>query len=122
MNDCAEARALMGAQVLGVLDDDEARVLFVHLARCEECAAKHARLSPLVPLIDRAGPIDESPNLPGQTQERLLLEAASKAGEAGEPALSIQLYAKLLSRYPQTTFSSQARAAVVEQKKKLTKA
>jgi len=55
-------------------------------------------------------------------QERLLLDAASKAGEAGEPALSIQLYAKLLSRYPQTTFAAQARAAVEVQKKKLTKA
>jgi hypothetical protein len=55
-------------------------------------------------------------------QERLLLEAAGKAGEAGEPALSIQLYAKLLSRYPQTRFAAQARAAVDEQKKKLAKA
>ena len=55
-------------------------------------------------------------------QERLLLEAAHKAGEAGEAALSIQLYAKLLSRYPQTTFAAQARAAVAEQKKKLAKA
>jgi len=55
-------------------------------------------------------------------QERLLLEAASKAGEAGEAALSIQLYAKLLSRYPQSTFAAQARAAVAEQKKKLAKA
>ena len=52
-------------------------------------------------------------------QERLLLDAAGKAGEAGEPALAIQLYAKLLSRFPQTTFASQARAAVEEQKKKL---
>ena len=51
--------------------------------------------------------------------ERLLLEAAAKAGEAGEPALSIQLYAKLLSRYPQTQFATQARAAVETQKKKL---
>ena len=51
--------------------------------------------------------------------QRLLLEAASKAGEAGEPALSIQLYAKLLSRYPQTSFAEQARAAVAAQKKKL---
>ena len=51
--------------------------------------------------------------------QRLLLEAASKAGEAGEPALSIQLYAKLLSRYPQCTFAQQARAAVETQKKKL---
>jgi hypothetical protein len=55
-------------------------------------------------------------------QERLLLEAASKAAEAGEPALSIQLYAKLLSRYPQTGLAAQARAAVEMQKKKLTKA
>jgi hypothetical protein len=51
--------------------------------------------------------------------QRLLLEAASKAGEAGEPALSIQLYAKLLSRYPKSTFAQQARAAVDTQKKKL---
>jgi len=52
-------------------------------------------------------------------QQRLLLEAASKAGEAGEAALSIQLYAKLLTRYPQSSFASQARAAVETQKKKL---
>jgi hypothetical protein len=51
--------------------------------------------------------------------QRLLLEAASKAGEAGEPALSIQLYAKLLARYPQTSFADHARAAVEAQKKKL---
>jgi hypothetical protein len=51
--------------------------------------------------------------------QRLLLEAAAKAGEAGEPALSIQLYAKLLARYPNCTFVQQARAAVETQKKKL---
>ena len=51
--------------------------------------------------------------------QRALLEAAAKAGEAGEPALSIQLYARLLSRYPQTAFADQARAAVETQKKKL---
>jgi hypothetical protein len=55
-------------------------------------------------------------------QERLLLDAATKAGEAGEPVLSIQLYAKLLSRYPQTPFAAQARAAVEAQKKKLVQA
>jgi hypothetical protein len=52
-------------------------------------------------------------------QERLLLDAANKAGEAGEPVLSIQLYAKLLSRYPQSQLATQARAAVEQQKKKL---
>ena len=54
-------------------------------------------------------------------QQRLLLEAAAKAGEAGEPALSIQLYARLLSRYPQSSFADQARLAVEAQKKKLAK-
>ena len=51
--------------------------------------------------------------------ERLLLEAAGKAGEAGEPALAIQLYARLIARFPQSPFAEQARAAVAEQKKKL---
>ena len=62
-----------------------------------------------------------APALPvtADPKERLLLEAAAKAGEAGEPVLCIQLYAKLLSRFPQTQFASQARAAVELQKKKL---
>jgi hypothetical protein len=51
--------------------------------------------------------------------QKLLFEAASKAGEAGEPALSIQLYARLLARYPDSTLGAQARAAVEEQKRKL---
>ncbi|HUQ74004.1 MAG TPA: hypothetical protein VM183_04700 [Burkholderiales bacterium] len=65
---------------------------------------------PLNPVAAPAGPAP---------QERLLLDAASKAGEAGEPVLSIQLYAKLLARYPQSQFAVQARAAVEQQKKKL---
>ena len=52
-------------------------------------------------------------------QQKLLFEAAAKAGEAGEAVLSIQLYARLLARYPDSTFASQARAAVEAQKKKL---
>ena len=55
-------------------------------------------------------------------EQRLLFEAAAKAAEAGEPALSIQLYARLLSRYPETQFAAQAKAAVEGQKKKLAKA
>ena len=54
-------------------------------------------------------------------QQKLLFEAAAKAAEAGEPALSIQLYARLLARYPQSKLAEQARAAVEEQKKKLAK-
>jgi uncharacterized SAM-binding protein YcdF (DUF218 family) len=55
-------------------------------------------------------------------QEQLLHDAATKAAAAGEPALSIQLYARLLSRFPQTTLAAQARAAVDVQKKKLSTA
>jgi hypothetical protein len=77
--------------------------------------------------IAGARPADAAPALPplatpaADPKERLLLEAANKAGEAGEPVLCIQLYAKLLSRYPQTQFALQARAAVEQQKKKLAK-
>jgi hypothetical protein len=52
-------------------------------------------------------------------QQKLLFEAATKAGEAGEPALSIQLYARLIARYPEGPFSTQARAAVEAQKSRL---
>jgi hypothetical protein len=53
--------------------------------------------------------------------QKLLLEAAAKAGEAGEPVISIQLYARLLARYPDSAFGAQARAAVEAQKQKLAK-
>ena len=52
-------------------------------------------------------------------QQKLLFEAALKAGEAGEPALSIQLYARLLERYPQSGFGGQAQEAIEQQKRKL---
>ncbi len=53
--------------------------------------------------------------------QKLLFEAASKAGEAGEAALAIQLYARLLARYPATAFGQQARANVEQQKSRLGK-
>ena len=62
-----------------------------------------------------------APDAAAIAQQKLLYEAASKAGEAGEPVLSIQLYARLLARYPASTFGTQARAAVEAQKKKLAK-
>lgn len=58
----------------------------------------------------------------GLAQQKLLFEAAHKAGEAGEPALAIQLYGRLLARYPATAFAGQARGAVEVLKKKLVKA
>ena len=53
--------------------------------------------------------------------QQFLFDAATKAGLAGEAALSIQLYARLLSRFPVTALAAQARSAVEEQKKKLGK-
>jgi predicted Zn-dependent protease len=58
----------------------------------------------------------------GQSEQRLLFEAAAKTAEAGEPVLAIQLYARLLARYPDSPFAAQARAAVELQKKNLAKA
>jgi hypothetical protein len=58
----------------------------------------------------------------GVAQQKLLFEAAHKAGEAGEPALAIQLYARLLARFPASHFAGQARSAVEAEKKKLAKA
>jgi len=75
-----------------------------------------AQAAPLAPATIATAPPPIAP------QERLLFDAATKAGEAGEPALSIQLYAKLLARYPQTQFAAQARAGIEAQKEKLVQA
>jgi len=53
--------------------------------------------------------------------QKLLFEAAAKAADAGEPALSIQLYARLIARFPQSAFIEQARGAVQAQKQRLAK-
>ena len=66
--------------------------------------------------VPRARPVDDL------AQQKLLFESAHKAGEAGEPALAIQLYARLLVRYPASAFAEQARAGAEAQKKKLVKA
>ena len=80
---CAEARGSIGAHLLGALDDDETGALFAHMAHCQECAAKHARLSQLVPLIDRAGPGDDQLGLPGEAEERLLAGSARRRRRPG---------------------------------------
>ena len=54
-------------------------------------------------------------------QQKLLFDAASKAGEAGEAALAIQLHARLVARYPASALAEQAKAAVEALKKKLAK-
>jgi hypothetical protein len=91
-----------------------------------------AKLAPAQPAAGPAAPVAGSPaaavpaaaprkdtgSLP---QQKLLFDAATKAAEAGEPVLSIQLYARLLARYPDSGFAGQVRAAVEVQKKRLTK-
>ncbi len=55
-------------------------------------------------------------------QERLLFDAAAKAGEAGEAALAIRLYARLVARFPESALAAQARVAADSEKKKLSTA
>ena len=55
-------------------------------------------------------------------EEQLLFDAGGKAGQAGEAALAIQLYARLLARFPQSRLAPHAQAALAEQEKKLARA
>ena len=76
--------------------------------------------APLAPVAPVATPRPATKSDPAAAhQQLLLLEAATKAGEAGEAPLAIQLYARLLARYPDSALAVQARAAIEEQKKKL---
>ncbi len=89
----------------------------------ERSRAAEERMATLLAQAKAAGPQTASAApLQEAAQERLLFDAAAKTAQAGEPALAIQLYARLLSRFPQTAFAMQARAAVAEQKARLAKA
>lgn len=68
---------------------------------------------PAIPAAPAAAPATDL------AAQRLLFEAAGKAAEAGEPALSIQLYARLIARYPSGALVAQARAAAEKEKSKL---
>jgi hypothetical protein len=91
-------------------------------ARMASFLAATAGKTRLVEALPPPSPAAVAPTGDGLAQQRLLFEAAHKAGEAGESALAIQLYARLLARYPASAFAPQARAAVDAQKKKLVKA
>ena len=80
--------------------------------------------APLTPTVATpAAPVAQlPPATSGLAQQKMLFEAAHKAGEAGEPALAIQLYGRLMARYPATAFAGEVRAAVEALKKKLAKA
>lgn len=82
--------------------------------------ASEARMTAF--LAEARAAANPNPDAAAIATQRLLFDAAAKAGEAGEPVLAIQLYARLLARYPQTALAEQARAAVDAQKKTLNKA
>jgi predicted Zn-dependent protease len=83
----------------------------------ERQRTSEARMAEL--LAQARAPTPPDPTL---TQQRLLFEAAVKTGDAGEPALSIELYGRLLARFPQSPFATQARSAIDAQKRRLAKA
>ena len=91
-------------------------------ARMASFLAASAGKARLVEALPSPPPAVVAPAGDSLAQQKLLFEAAHKAGEAGEPALAIQLYARLLARYPASAFGAQARAAVEALKKKLVKA
>ena len=82
-------------------------------ARMASLVAQSITLKPTVAPVAAQAPAPE---------QKLLFDAASKAAQAGEPALAIQLYARLLSRFPDTALAAQARDNVDAQKKKLARA
>jgi len=85
----------------------------------ETAAAKSKAPGPAPSPTAVAAPLPQAAD--GLAQQKMLFEAAHKAGEAGEPALAIQLYGRLLARYPATAFADQARAGAAALKKKLVK-
>jgi hypothetical protein len=87
----------------------------------ERFASFIAQARPAQPAAAAAPSAEPPPARAASAQEKLLFEAAAKASEAGEPALSIQLYARMLARYPGSAFGALARAAVEAQKQKLAK-
>lgn len=104
-------------------------VWFVRRRLAERRQAEEARIAAFVSGLVPAPAKPAEPSAPAPVSatgnelpaQKLLFEAAHKAGEAGEPAIAIQLYARLLARYPASPFATEARAAVEVQKKKLAK-
>ena len=89
----------------------------------ERSRAAEERMATLLAQAKAAAPDAPSAAPPKEAaQERLLFDAAAKTAQAGEAALAIQLYARLLSRFPESALAVQARAAVAEQKARLAKA
>jgi hypothetical protein len=95
-------------------------------ARAAELLAQMAgaklAAAPTTVAHDPRPPVQAAAPAPGRGKletQKLLFEAARRAGEADEPALAIQLYARLLARFPDSAFADEVRAAAEAQKKKL---
>jgi Putative zinc-finger len=71
----------LGAYVLGALEPSERDAVALHLARCPECAAEHARLARLPELLAYAEGL-EIPAAPAAVEERVLDQIARERGEA----------------------------------------
>jgi hypothetical protein len=83
-------------------------------------AAFVAQMRPAAPKLDPVpAPKPAAMPVTDLGPQKLLFEAAAKAADAGEPALSIQLYARLIARYPDGAFVAQARGAADREKAKL---
>ena len=78
---CAHVREELGGYVLGGLEPDEREAVAAHLAECPACAAEHARLAGLPPLLERAEGL-EIPEPPRAVEERVLDRIAQERGAA----------------------------------------
>jgi hypothetical protein len=114
-------KTLAWLMVIGALGGIGYSLWRLRLGWLERQRTAEQRLSSLI--VSAQAPVAPVPvpkaDLAGIAVQKLLFESASKAAAAGEPALSIQLYARLLSRFPESAFAEQARAAVEAQKKQL---
>jgi anti-sigma factor RsiW len=84
MNDCHEERSLLGAYVLGGLEEDEIARLDAHLAACARCREERDRLASVVSLVTVAGPPDLAV-LPDGFEERLVALASRAQSHPNRP-------------------------------------
>jgi hypothetical protein len=82
--------------------------------RADRERASEQRFAALLSQATASGQAD-----PDVGKQRLLFDAAAKAAEAGEPVLAMQLYARLIARFPHGQLTERARLAVEEQKRAL---
>jgi hypothetical protein len=108
------------AQERARAEEARAAAFMMDFAGAQKGAAKTADAVAASPLPATPVPIPPPPSGDIALQ-KLLFEAARKAGDAGEPELAIQLYARLLSRFPATGFADAARVAVKELKTRVAK-